>query len=1132
MKRNLFARIAMLLSIMLVVSLIQPACTVDAAKGKKTSVTKVQITKPTKNVLTMKKGSTYQIKYKITPSTATNKKVSFTSSNKSVATVSKNGKITAVKAGTAKITVKSSNNKKDSVTVKVQKALVTSISLSPSSVTLTEGSSKALTTKIAPANADNKKVSYSSSNTKVAKVSSKGTVTAVKAGTATITVKALDGSGKKATCRVTVKKKAVKPTPKPTPKPTVKPSAKPSPSPSQPSEPEDEYKLVWSDDFDTFNLNDWNYECHEPGWVNNELQEYTNSSENIYAEDGKLVIKANKVGDKITSGKVTTQNKHAWKYGKFEISAKAVEGKGLWPAIWMMPTNENFYGQWPRCGEIDIMELLGHEPNKSYATIHYGNPHKEQQGTYNSPTSLADDFHVYGLEWEPSEMRFYVDGVLINKVNDWYTKTEGMDEITYPAPFDQEFYLQFNLAVGGNWPGNPDETTNFDNAKFMIDYVKVYQKDFYDENVTRPSKPPVSLRPAPADGNYIVNGDFSETEDLSDDIAWGEKYALDGVGKVTIDTEKNQMVIKTENQGTVDYSVQVVQPNIPMKKGGQYKVSFDAWADEARTMIVDVSAPDHSYIRYFNDTVVELGTASKHYEYTFTMTNDDDANGRLEYNLGNKGSTATVYIKNVRIEKIGQTEIKEPEKTIQIDGNYVYNGGFDKGADRLKYWTVNNKASSATVVATNSNLTRELKVEASGAVALDDILVSQDVAITGNKKYVLTFNARADKEKAIEARVAGNVFKADLTTAMKTYTFNFELGDTVADKNLVFALGNAGVTYIDNVRLAEDTLLINGDFTADFAAWEPFVDGGIASSVTYTVDSQKENQAAAFEIKDTGDMDWKIQLKQNGIKMEEGKAYKLTFDAKTTLPGGRKLLYAIQRDGSSDNDWTPYTGSKVVEVKNDWSNYELSFLMSCKTDLRSILSFSMGAVEGKQIKTTHSMYIDNVTLEEIDPSSIRVEVEEVEGNMIKNADFASADGAFANWEQVLCESGAAEFSAVEGGFKAQITNVGNQDYAVQLKQKINGLITGHKYNLKMKVNSDKARTVKVALLNEVYDWYGGTDIILAAGEEKSVDITIDVSKATSNQITFGISMGKIANEDTQPGDITITDIWLEDVTNK
>ena len=266
-------------------------------------------------------------------------------------------------------------------------------------------------------------------------------------------------------------------------------------------ETSEDWKLVWEDNFDgdSLNMEDWNYETHEPGWVNNELQEYTDSTDNIYVKDGELVLKAIKDetedGVKYTSGKVTTQNKRDYKYGRFEARLKVPEGQGLWPAFWMMPTDENLYGSWPRCGEIDIMEVLGHEPEKAYGTIHYGNPHREQQGIYIlDGTTFADDYHVFSVEWEPSEMRFYIDGNLYHTVNDWYTKQEGDDEKTYPAPFDQPFYLQFNLAVGGNWPGNPDETTDFENAELKVDYVKVYQLDNYDENVTKPEKEPVDLR--------------------------------------------------------------------------------------------------------------------------------------------------------------------------------------------------------------------------------------------------------------------------------------------------------------------------------------------------------------------------------------------------------------------------------------------------------------------------------------------------------------------------------------------------------------------------------------------------------------------------------------------------------------
>ena len=186
----------------------------------------------------------------------------------------------------------------------------------------------------------------------------------------------------------------------------------------------EKWNLVWEDNFngDYLNLQDWNYETHEPGWVNNELQEYTDDIRNIYVDNGNLVIKAIKEetedGIKYTSGKVTTQNKHDYKYGRFEARLKVPEGQGLWPAFWMMPTEEELYGSWPRCGEIDIMEVLGHEPNEAYGTIHYGNPHQESQGSYilNGET-FADDYHVFAVEWEPSEMRFYIDGNLYHMLN-------------------------------------------------------------------------------------------------------------------------------------------------------------------------------------------------------------------------------------------------------------------------------------------------------------------------------------------------------------------------------------------------------------------------------------------------------------------------------------------------------------------------------------------------------------------------------------------------------------------------------------------------------------------------------------------------------------------------------------------
>ncbi len=416
----------------------------------------------------------------------------------------------------------------------------------------------------------------------------------------------------------------------------------------------DGYELLWNDEFSGEELDStiWNRQVRQPGATNQELQAYTASDNNIFLRNGKLVLKAIKSDrfgkDYYTSGKVTTANKKDFTYGKVVVSARVPEGQGLWPAIWMMPTKENLYGQWPRCGEIDIMEYLGHQPDVAYTTIHYGNPHGEQQGKLKlEEGTFSDGFHEYSVEWEPGELRFYVDGVNTLTANDWFTANDGGEAKPYPAPFDQDFYLQLNLAVGGSWPGNPDETTDFEKAEFVIDYVRVYQKPEYDTNV---SKPELQYKEADESGNYITNGDFAEAEDLSDDKNWSFMLFNGGNGAAQI--SDNTLTITTEAEGTVDYALQLVQPELPMVRGQKYRVSFEAASNDTRDFIVCISGPSAGYIRYMEDTKVTVTPEWQTFSYEFEMTQQDDNSGRLEFNMGMASSTADIYLRNVRVEKI------------------------------------------------------------------------------------------------------------------------------------------------------------------------------------------------------------------------------------------------------------------------------------------------------------------------------------------------------------------------------------------------------------------------------------------------------------------------------------------------
>lgn len=976
--------------------------------------------------------------------------------------------------------------------------------VNPSGKTLTleAGKTYQLTIKLTPSTATNKKVSYTSSDSKIVSVSASGMLTAKGSGSAKITVTARDGSRKKAFCMITVTKSATVTTPK------------------------DGYSLVWKDDFNGTELNsaDWNYELHDPGWVNNELQKYTASKDNVYVKDGNLVIKAIKStgdnGTTYTSGRVNTQGKHDFKYGRFEIRAKLTDGKGFLPAIWMMPTDENLYGQWPKCGEIDIAEVLGNQPNKVYGTLHFGEPHTQKQGSYTlTDSDFASGYHVYACEWEPNEMRFYIDGKLYNTVNDWFTKKSGFGEVTYPAPFDQPFYLILNLAVGGSWPGNPDQTTQFnEKSEVMVDYVKVYQKKSYDENVQKPVTK-LNFRNPDASGNYINNGDFSVNESLSDNKDWG--FLLAGSGAATADIANDELHINTTNAGDLNYSVQVVQPNLPMEKGARYRLTFDASAAADRTMITDVSAPDNGYIRYLADTTTNLTPSKKSYSYEFDMLQSSDANGRVEFNLGNQGSTASVTISNVKLEKIGAAVIPTEVKSVLPDGNFVYNGEFDEGMNRLGYWDITNKCKGAQVTVTNVNNIRELKTSVPDSVTdAAQVTVYQDpVAITGGKTYVLSFDAYGDKNQTIQSSVAGKLFTTTLTSAKTTYKYSFTTERGLEQSALKLLLGVAGEVHVDNVCIKEEGLLINGDFSNGFTGYEVFTDSSISSSVSSSIDGLKEANAACFDIKDTGDADWKIQLKQNHVKLENGKWYKLTLDAKSTID--RAIMYALQRDGSKDNNWIPYSGSQVIKLNKDYQMFSTVFQMTSATDPETILSISMGSVGGTRITQQHQVYIDNIKLSEVEAP--KVAQTEVGTELIKNGSFSKANEG---WINAVTAPGVAAPDFSQGKAIYQVTNPGTADWNVQLKQSGLLLENGASYEVKFKIKSSEARTVKFALLNATYDWYGGADISLKAAEEATVDQTLAISKNTDPAIDFMISMGKIEGKDTSSSTIEIRDVSI------
>lgn len=887
------------------------------------------------------------------------------------------------------------------------------------------------------------------------------------------------------------------------------------------------YKLKWKDDFngDSLNKADWNVETHEPGWVNSEWQAYVDSADNIQVKDGKLLLKPVKTVDKdgnasYTSGRINTQGRHDFKYGYFECRAKVPTGKGYLPAFWMMPTDENLYGQWPKCGEIDIMEVMGQETNKAYGTIHYGEPHAQSQGTYSvsAADNFADNYHTYAVDWEPGKITWYIDGIKYHEESDWFSAKENQGTVAYPAPFDQPFYMILNLAVGGSWVGYPDDTTTYDDQEYAIDYVKVYQKDSYDENVKKPEKE-VIFKEADTNGNYITNGEFSVAEDLSDDVDWKFLTAEGGKGSAKI--ENKEIVISTTEAGKQDYSIQLVQPNLPIRKGGTYTVSFDAYADAARTMKVDVSAPDRSFARYLADTDVDLTTQKQTYTYTFKMEKADDANGRLEFNLGKTASTAAVHITNVKVTWDGKRDTGN-EKTILADGNSVYNGSFQEGENRLGYWDIVNDA-NASVSVTDLADGRRLKVTSAAGTESGKVLVGQkDLALMNGTNYVLSFSAQAAAAKSMNVTVAGKKYTAELDNAKKSYSFKFTQDSD--NKDISFDLGLGTTVWLDDVRIDEDTLIKNGSFNAGFSGYEVYCHED--ASETYVVDSQTEQNAADFTIKNTGDADWKIQLKQNNVKLENGKCYRLSMKMKSSLD--RTVSYALQRNGavhktsSGGEDWTPYC-QKTVSLTNDYQIFSSTFKMTEETDDGTIFNIAMG---GGNITQQHSICIDDIVLEEIDESELEPEVRG--DNLLKNTTFS--DNA-KNWDINRWNSDRKEMATTEtvnDGIVFHISDVGTADWNIQLKQGGINLEQGCDYRLAFKVTSTESRTIKVGFMDKnTENWYGGSDVSLEKNKAKNVVCKFTMTQDTDAECLMLISMGKIEGEDTPVSDIALSDFYLE-----
>ncbi|WP_242517693.1 carbohydrate binding domain-containing protein [Halobacillus sp. GSS1] len=762
-----------------------------------------------------------------------------------------------------------------------------------------------------------------------------------------------------------------------------------------------DWSLVWNDEFLakeidsdkwTYDIGNWivdeNGEGVAAGWGNNEKEYYTDSSENSYTEDGHLVIKAKKEEEPVTdefgsydytSAKLKTKGLFSKKYGKFEAKMKLPEGQGFWPAFWMMP-EDDVYGPWPTSGEIDIMEAAGGDTSNIGGTIHYGEewPNNTYTGKeYHFPEGEDfTDYHTYSVEWEPGEIRWYVDGELYQTLNDWFSKgTNQGEQYAYPAPFDQEFYMILNLAVGGWYGGDPDETTEFP-GKMEVDYVRVYEltgRDYREpvEPVVEEETLPEDAKQPLEDGNFIYDQNYEKEitvvdspEKTLDPTYWNFLKLPDfqGQGNLTIEDVDGENFAKTEiiNPGNALWSLQQIQ-KLPVLKGHTYKVSFDAKSNTTRNIMTKVSGgAERGYANYSGEKTVELTENLQSYDYTFTFKQDTDLAARLEFNLGGNG-IAPVWIGNVRVEDITDQVGEDTSKPALGDGNLIYNGTFDQGdMTRLNYWELSSQnGADASVVVPESTRKAEITVQDSGQQTEDILFTQGGIPLAENQEYELTFDAKASEARSLQLEVVsedGSVqyFSEEavsLTKEMSSHTLEFQLPQELSGEvgQLRFLLGGEdGDVTLDNVRMIQTSVTVapinfqNGDFSQGMESWSNYIHFDASANIDVVDEELK------VAIENAGNETWSVLAEQPGLVLSKGGTYTLSFDARSTI--AREIEVTIENAA-----YTRFLSQKV-SLTEDMERYEFEFEMG-KDDVAS-LKFLMG-----QFADSHDIYIDNVNLE-------------------------------------------------------------------------------------------------------------------------------------------------------------------------
>ncbi len=407
----------------------------------------------------------------------------------------------------------------------------------------------------------------------------------------------------------------------------------------------DNYELVWSDEFNGnyLDTNTWNYEIGTGswGWGNNEQQYYTDR--NIKVSNGTMKITAKREdygGMKYTSSRITTKNKKNFKYGKIEARIKMPKFKGVWPAFWMLGANQDSVG-WPKCGEIDIVEAINDE-NLVYGTLHWFNDPGNNNADSGSSVAVADrtEYHVYGVEWTADKLRWYVDGKVYRTMD---VSNDSFSEVR------KEYFVIFNMAIGGQWPGYDIDETAFP-ATMEVDWVRAYKK--VEETTTKYTGPMITV-----------------TEDAVETCSgkWGSYFGSDWAGASGTSKSTDKAVtgatMNITSIGNSQWGVQQYLKGLHYYPGRTYNYSFTMTSDVDKRVFVKVAGDGDEQI--FGE-YIDL-KARVPYNFSRQVTLAEDMEGVLDLYFGmgkcDGDAAATNSAANITLSNVSfktTTQIPDP----------------------------------------------------------------------------------------------------------------------------------------------------------------------------------------------------------------------------------------------------------------------------------------------------------------------------------------------------------------------------------------------------------------------------------------------------------------------------------------